>query len=55
MRAEADGLSNDLWFVGVGANYKINDSISVGLGYRTEFRAGADNQNSVYLSSVFRF
>jgi len=55
MRAEADGLSNDLWFVGVGANYKISDSISVGIGYRSDFRAGADNQNSVYLSSVFRF
>ena len=32
MPAEADGLSNDLWFVGLGANYKINDSILVGLG-----------------------
>jgi len=39
----------------VGANYQVSDSISVGLGYRSEFRSGADNQNSVYLSTVFRF
>jgi len=55
MQAEADGLSNDLWFIGLGAKYKINDAISVALGYRIEFRSDADNQNTVNLSSTFRF
>jgi opacity protein-like surface antigen len=55
LRAEADGLSNDLWFIGLGANYKISDSISVNLGYRSEFRSDADSQNSFNLSCSFRF
>ena len=55
MQAEVDGLSNDLWFIGLGAKYNINDAISVALGYRIEFRSDADNQNTVNLSSTFRF
>jgi hypothetical protein len=55
MQAEADGLSNDLWFIGLGAKYNINDAISVALGYRIEFRSDSDNQSTVNLSSTFRF
>jgi hypothetical protein len=55
LRAEADSLSNDLWFIALGANYKISDSISVNLGYRSEFRSDADNQNIFNLSCSFRF
>ena len=55
MQAGAEGLSNDLWFIGLGTHYQINDAISVGLGIRSEFRSGADNQNGVNLSSTFRF
>ena len=51
----ADGLSNDSWFLGLGATYKVSDSIGVALGYRVEFRSDADAQNSVSLSSTFRF
>ncbi len=55
MHADADGLSNNLWFIGLGATYDINDSISVGFGFRSEFRSGAGNQNGFNLSSSFRF
>lgn len=55
MHTETYGLSNDLWFIGLGASYKINDSTSVGLGYRAEFRADASPQSGVNLSSTFRF
>jgi hypothetical protein len=53
--ATAEGLANDSWFLGLGASYKLSESIRVGLGYRAEFRADADTQNSLNLSSTFRF
>jgi outer membrane autotransporter protein len=53
--ATAEGLSNDSWFLGLGASYKFSESIRVGLGYRAEFRSDADTQNSLNLSSSFRF
>lgn len=53
--ATTDGLSNDSWFLGLGAIYKVSDSISVALGYRAEFRSDADAQSNVCLSSSFRF
>ena len=54
-QASADGLSNDTVYLGLGASYKINDSISVALGYRVEYRSEDGNYNGVSLSSSFRF
>jgi hypothetical protein len=55
LRAQADGLSDDSWFVGVGATYHVNDACRVSLGYRSEFRSGTDNLNAINLSSTIRF
>lgn len=54
-QASADGLSNDSVYLGLGASYKISDSISVALGYRVEYRSEDGNYNGVSLSSSFRF
>ncbi|MEI6676091.1 MAG: autotransporter domain-containing protein [Verrucomicrobiota bacterium] len=51
----ADGLSNNSLVVGLGVTYKVNDSISVALGGRDEFRTNADPQTNFCLSSTFRF
>jgi outer membrane autotransporter protein len=55
MRAEADGLDDDSVSLGFGAVYQITETINAGLGYRTDFRSGADNQHELRLSSSFRF
>jgi autotransporter-associated beta strand protein len=55
LRAQADGLSDDSCFIGVGATYTINDACRVSLGYRSEFRSGTDNLNAINLSSTIRF
>jgi hypothetical protein len=55
LQVEADGLSNDSCFFGLGANYKLSDSISIALGYRAEFRPDAHPQSSFGLASAFRF
>ena len=54
-QASADGLSADSVYLGLGASYKISDSISVALGYRVEYRSEDGNYNGVSLSSSFRF
>ncbi|MEI7912858.1 MAG: autotransporter outer membrane beta-barrel domain-containing protein, partial [Verrucomicrobiota bacterium] len=54
-QASADGISNDNIFLGLGATYKVSDSISVALGYRAEFRSDAGTFNGVHLASSFRF
>ncbi len=54
-QTSADGLSNDAVHLGLGASYKLSDSMSVALGYRAEFRSEDGNFNGVSLSSSFRF
>ena len=55
MRAEADGLGNDLFFVNLGASYSLTEAISVGFAYRSEFHEGGASMQSVSLSSTFSF
>jgi uncharacterized protein with beta-barrel porin domain len=55
MNAEADGLKNDLIYLGCGAAYLINDNIRTGIDYRIDIRSGADPQQEVRLSSSWRF
>ena len=55
MTAGADGLTDDLIFIGVGGEYKINESISIGAGYRGEFRPSHHTEHGFSISSSFRF
>jgi autotransporter-associated beta strand protein len=55
MRAEADGLGDDSVYLGWGAVYRITEDIRATLGYRADFRSGADAQQEIRLSSSWRF
>ena len=55
MSTTAEGLSGDLIFVGMEADYRVTDSLSAHLGYRAEFREDAETQIGLNCSSTFRF
>jgi hypothetical protein len=55
MRITAEGLTDDLFFLNLGAEYRLNDSASIGLGYRSEFRSSHHMLHGLSLSSSFRF
>jgi autotransporter-associated beta strand protein len=55
MTTGADGLTDDLIFIGFGAEYRINESISIGAGYRGEFRPSHHTEHGFSISSSFRF
>lgn len=51
----ADGMNDDLIFISLGAAYRVSDSISVGAGWRSEFRSDSDASQSFNISSSIRF
>jgi uncharacterized protein with beta-barrel porin domain len=55
MRAEADGLDDDSFYLGCGAVYQITDDIRAAIGYRADMRSGAEAQQELRLSSSWRF
>ena len=55
MTATADGLTDDLIFIGFGAEYRINESVSVGAGYRGDIRPSHHTEHGFTISSSFRF
>ncbi len=55
MRAEADGLTDNLFYLGAGLEYRVNGDFTIGLGYRSEFRPSHPIEQSCNLSSAFRF
>ena len=55
MHVTADGLSGNLVFMGVEAEYRISDAIRMHVGYRAEFRNDAEVQTGFNLSSTIRF
>lgn len=55
MTTAADGLTDNLIFIGLGAEYRFNESISVGAGYRGDFRPSHHTEHGFSISSSFRF
>jgi uncharacterized protein with beta-barrel porin domain len=55
IHADAKGLSDDLMFIDLDASYRINESVSVGVGYRAEIRSDVHAQQGCNISSTFRF
>lgn len=55
MRVHSEGLSDELLFLSLGGEYRLNDTTSIGLGYRGEFRGEDDAQHGFSLLSSFRF
>jgi len=55
MRTTADGLDEDALFLGLGANWRVRDNLSLGLHWRADFREEADTENQVGLSANCRF
>lgn len=55
MNADAQGLSDDVLFIGLGTTYQFSENIAVGLDWRAEIRSGADVRNGFNLTSTFRF
>jgi hypothetical protein len=48
-------LSDDLLFIGLGATWSATDAVRVRLGYRAEFRSGADVFNGLSLGTTISF
>jgi autotransporter-associated beta strand protein len=55
MSAEADGLTDNLFYLGLGLQYQVNGDFTVGLGYRSDFRPSHPIEQSCNISSAFRF
>jgi len=55
MRAQSEGLGDDLLFIGLGLDYRLSDSVSLGIGYRSEFRQAHPAEQGCNVSSTFRF
>jgi uncharacterized protein with beta-barrel porin domain len=55
MRAEAEGLDDDSFYLGCGAVYQITENINARLGYRADLRSEAEVQQELRLSSSWRF
>ncbi len=55
MRAGSGGLGDDSLYLGCGAVYQITHSIRASLGYRADFRSGAEAQQELRLSSSWHF
>jgi hypothetical protein len=55
MSAKADGLTDDLFYLGLGLEYRIDSDVSVALGCRSDFRPGHPVEQGVNISTAFRF
>lgn len=55
MSATADGLTNDLIYIGLGVEYRVNQDVSIGVGYRSDFRRDQPVEQGCNVSSAFRF
>jgi autotransporter-associated beta strand protein len=52
---EGSLLSDDLLFIGLGATWSATDAVRVRLGYRAEFRSGAEVFNGLSLGTTIGF
>ncbi len=55
MRASTDGLSDDLIRLGLGAEYRMSDSVRIHFGYQAELNSGASTMQGFNVSTSFRF
>ena len=55
MTVRAEGLSDQLFFLGLGASWAATESVHVNFGYRAEFRTDADPLNGVSLGASIAF
>ena len=55
MTITSEGLTDDLFFLGLGAEYELNESATIGFGYRSEFRSSHHTLHGFSLFSSFRF
>lgn len=53
--AEADGLTDDLFYLGLGLKYRVTQGITLGLNYRSDFRPSHPVEQGCNLSTAFRF
>lgn len=49
------GLGNDFFTVGIGAQYLVNEAISLGINYRAEISSDAETANGVNVSASYSF
>jgi uncharacterized protein with beta-barrel porin domain len=54
-RASAAGLDGDAFFLGLGAEWSVRENLGLGIHWRADFRADAETENQVGLSTSFRF
>lgn len=54
-RANAAGLDGDAFFLGLGAEWRIRENLALGLNWRADIRSDADPENTIGISSGFRF
>ncbi len=52
---EGNLLSDDLLFIGLGATWSATDAVRIRLGYRAEFRSGAEVFNGLSLGTTIGF
>ncbi|WP_193211379.1 autotransporter domain-containing protein [Luteolibacter marinus] len=51
----AQGMNDDLLFIGFGTVYRPGDTVSIGVAWRSEFRQDCDASQSFSLSTSLRF
>jgi uncharacterized protein with beta-barrel porin domain len=54
-QAIGEGMDDDLMYLGLSAVHRVTDAISIGAGWRSEFREDCDSAQSFILSSSIRF
>ena len=55
MRITADGLSDDLILLGLGARYQVSDSVGIHFGYHADLNSGESTVQGFNVSTSYRF